>query len=210
MTPLRRIDRRTALKWMLTAAASAALAPQLLRGAKSAPRTIGTDPDLHAISKPGELWPLTLTEEQRLTAAALCDTIIPADERSSSASALGVVDFIDEWISAPYPAHVEDRELVLTMLGWVETEASKRFSKKFPELTEEQKHALCDDVCFARTAKPELKQIARAFAQYRDLTAGGFYTTPQGRDDVGYVGNVPLATFDGPPPEVLRKAGLIS
>jgi hypothetical protein len=26
--------------------------------------------------------------------------------------------------------------------------------------------------------------------------------------DLGYVGNVALARFDGPPPEVLRKVGL--
>jgi hypothetical protein len=26
--------------------------------------------------------------------------------------------------------------------------------------------------------------------------------------DIGYVGNVPLASFDGPPTEVLRKLGL--
>jgi hypothetical protein len=26
--------------------------------------------------------------------------------------------------------------------------------------------------------------------------------------DIGYVGNTPLATFDGPPAEVLKKLGL--
>jgi hypothetical protein len=40
------------------------------------------------------------------------------------------------------------------------------------------------------------------------LTVGGFYTTPEGMRDLGYVGNVALARFDGPPPEVLRKVGL--
>jgi hypothetical protein len=29
-----------------------------------------------------------------------------------------------------------------------------------------------------------------------------------GMKDIGYVGNVPLATFDGPPIEALKKAGL--
>ena len=53
----------------------------------------------------GELWPLTLTKEQRATATALCDLIIPADDTSPAASSVGVVDFIDEWISAPYPEH---------------------------------------------------------------------------------------------------------
>jgi hypothetical protein len=27
--------------------------------------------------------------------------------------------------------------------------------------------------------------------------------------DVGYIGNVPLASFDGPPPELLQKLGIM-
>ena len=33
---------------------------------------------------------------------------------------------------------------------------------------------------------------------------GGYYTTNEGAQEVGYVGNVALAKFDGPPPEVLK------
>jgi hypothetical protein len=32
---------------------------------------------------------------------------------------------------------------------------------------------------------------------------GGFYSTPEGMKDIQYLGNVPLAKFDGPPPEVV-------
>ena len=49
---------------------------------------------------------------------------------------------------------------------------------------------------------------AKFFARYRDLTAGGFYSTPVGRKDLQYIGNVALASFDGPSLEVLRKVGL--
>ena len=55
---------------------------------------------------------------------------------------------------------------------------------------------------------PEFATASQFFKKFRDLTAGGYYTTPEGMKDIGYVGNVPLATFDGPPPEVLRKLGL--
>ncbi|HEY5759481.1 MAG TPA: gluconate 2-dehydrogenase subunit 3 family protein, partial [Steroidobacter sp.] len=100
-----RVDRRTALKWVL--AASAAL--QLPAGAALAQDTAksvtgyGKDPNLLKIHQIGELWPLTLNEQQRATATMLSDLIIPADDESPSASKLGVIDFIDEWISAPYP-----------------------------------------------------------------------------------------------------------
>src|SRR5205814_8086851 len=52
------------------------------------------------------------------------------------------------------------------------------------------------------------RDAARSFALYRDLTAGGFHSTPVGRKDLGYIGNVPLARFDGPPPELLKKLNL--
>jgi hypothetical protein len=68
--------------------------------------------------------------------------------------------------------------------------------------------AICDDICYLPRAAPEFREAAKFFALYRDLTAGGFYTTPPGTMDIGYVGNVPLARFDGPPPEVLRRIGI--
>lgn len=206
-----RMDRRTALKWMLAAAASTALASRYARGQGTAPaaRGYGTDPDLLRHYKPGDVWPLTFTDAQRRTVAALCDVIIPADGRSPAASAVGVVDFLDEWISAPYPAQVEDRAQILPGLAWLEAESAKRFSRSFADLDDVQKTAICDDICHPAKAQPEFRQAARFFASFRNLTAGGFYTTPQGRQDLGYVGNMPLATFDGPPPEVLRQAGLL-
>ena len=75
-------------------------------------------------------------------------------------------------------------------------------------MTQAQKAAICDDICYRPEVKPQFADAATFFAIYRDLTAGGFYTTPAGIRDLKYVGNVPLTRFDGPPPEVLRKAGL--
>ena len=115
---------------------------------------------------------------------------------------------VDEWVSAPYPAQQADRPIIIDGLAWIETESSKRFGTLFGELREEQKRAICDDICFVDKAQPGFVKAAKFFSRYRDLTAGGFYTTPQGRQDLGYVGNVALPRFDGPPPEVLRKVGL--
>ena len=181
------------------------------------------NPDLTKIYKPGELWPLTLTQAQRATVVALCDTIIPADSESPSASAVGVPDFIDEWISAPYADRSDidggsggvtvfgfssDRALILNGLAWLDAQSVERFGRAFAELGEAQKDAICDDICYLPKAKPQFEKPARFFARFRDLTSGGFYTTPQGWKDIGYVGNIPLDTFNGPPLEVLRKVGL--
>ncbi len=208
-----RIDRREAIKWMLAASASAGLFNRTSFGqqqqAPIAAKGYGTDPDLVKIYKPGDVWPLTFTEQQRRNAAALCDVIIPADEESPNASKLGVHDFVDEWISAPYPGHDKDRKQVLEGLAWLNAEALQRFSKnEFSELTDAQKTAICDDICYVARAKQNFVRPAHFFAKFRNLTAGGFYTTPEGMKDLKYVGNVPSVNFDGPPPEVLKQVGL--
>ena len=70
MNHLPRIDRRTAIKWMLAASATMAIDPRFARAESAAApsgKGYGTDPDLMRHYKPGELWPLSLTEAQRRT-----------------------------------------------------------------------------------------------------------------------------------------------
>jgi hypothetical protein len=208
------MDRRTTIKWMLAAAATVpSLRPSFAgdaaaRDVAANQAGYGTDPNLQKEWKAGDPWPLTLTESGRATTKALADLIIPADDVSPSASAVGVVDFIDEWISAPYPQQRADRPIVLTGLLWIEAESQKRFKKAFPALSDAQRAQIADDICSPAKAKPEFADAAKFFSKFRDLTAGGFYTTPVGMKDIGYTGNVPLTKFEGPPLEALKKAGL--
>lgn len=208
-----RLDRRTAIKWMLTATAAAAVADRRLFGATETAavpvgKPYGTDPLLNKEYKPGDLWPLTFSDAQRRTATALCAILIPAEGSVPSAADLRVQDFIDEWISSPYPEQVNDRKTIITGLAWIDDESSRRFGKDFASLEEKQAEAICNDICHLPEARPELKEGAKFFAKFRDLTTSGFYTTPEGMKDIGYVGNMPLAEFKGPPPEVLEKLGL--
>jgi hypothetical protein len=207
-----RINRRSAIKWLLAATAAVPLwDPRAFAADGETPTPgsgYGTDPDLMKVYKPGDLWPLTFTEEQRATAAALCDVIIPADSSGPAASAVGVQDFIDEWISAPYPLHDADRKTIVDGLAWLDAESRTRFGNDFVNLVARQKNALCADIAHSLKAKPELRQGAQFFNRFRQLTAGGYYTTPEGMKDIGYVGNVALAAFAGPPPEALRILGL--
>jgi hypothetical protein len=133
---------------------------------------------------------------------------LPGDDRSPSAESVGVVEFIDEWVSAPYPRQLADRPIVLEGLAWMDAEALLRFEKYFSELDEPRQHAICDDICYEPNAAANFARAAKFFARYRDLTVGGFYSTPVGHQDLGYIGNVPLSKFDGPPLELLRKLGL--
>ncbi len=218
-------DRRTTLKLIMAAAAGV---PALRRAAATDPTDFqpdprgggdvqryvpfmdgyGPDPNLIKAYEKGELWPLTLNPGQRQLAAALSDLIIPEDEHSPAASAVGVVDFIDEWISAPYPQQLEDRETVLNGFLWLDGQARSRQQQPFAKLQESQQRAICDRVCDPSRAAADLRGPAQFFAVYRNLTTAGFYTTAAGRKDLQYVGNVPLTHFDGPPVELLRKLGL--
>lgn len=214
------MDRRATIKWMLAVAAATQGIHDAARAlgtasvasgdASTAGRGYGTDPKLNQTYKPGDLWPLTFTSQQRSTAKVLCDLIIPADASSPSASEVGVVDFLDEWISAPYEQQRGDRVVVLGGLAWLDLEAAGRHGAgaSFVTLSHAQRVAICDGICFVDKAQSRFVEAAKFFARYRDLTAGGFYTTPEGRKDVRYVGNVPLPRFDGPPLEVLKKVGL--
>src|SRR5271168_4972842 len=211
------MDRRTTIKWVLTASAAWPLinsaqadsARAESASATPAARGYGTDPTLTRNYTPGELWPLTFTAAQRRLAGILADIIIPADDHSPSASAVGVVEFIDEWISAPYPASLRDRGIVLGGFAWMDAEAVRRFGKEFPQLDTAGQHGICDDICDEARATAARRAAARFFSRYRDLTAGSFYSTPAGRKDLNYIGNVPLAVNDGPPPELLKTLNLL-
>lgn len=227
------IGRRQALKVMAIAAAAPGLAScgpadgGLRAGAGSGtamdtagvpaglvlptsnPRAAGTpwDPDLVAPSVP---WERTLDADELASLAVLCDVIIPADARSPSASQVGAHDFIDEWVSAPYDDNCEDAVLVRGGLVWLDAESARRFGAglRFRDLTPEQQGQVCDDICYQEGAADGYEAAARFFGLVRDLTATAFWTTEEGMRDLEYVGNVPLARWDAPPPEVLRHIGV--
>ena len=193
------LDRRTAIKWVLAASAALRLPSVSFDALAATPAAqgYGKDPNLMKVYASGDLWPLTLSKEQRATATALSDLIIPADGTSPAASSVGVVDFIDEWISAPYPEHAVDRKTVVDGLSAIEADAQRRFNTTFAKLSATQMSTIADAIA----TEP-------FFIRYRALTAGGFYTTPVGMKDLKYVGNVAMTSFDGPTPEILKRLGL--
>jgi hypothetical protein len=222
----RGLTRRDAIK----AAASAAAAIPVLDGqadrrtggqltqqpapaAKQAPAPVGGprggpwDPDL-IHPKPGS-WPRLLSAREIATLTVLCDTIIPADEHSPAASAVGVPAYINEVVSAPYDPQQRDLVRVRGGLAWLNSESRKRFGKPFAGLTAAERTQICDDICYLPNAKPEFQAAARFFDLVRDLSATAFYTTREGMADLKYIGNVALPKFEGPPKEVLEKLGLL-
>ncbi len=211
------MDRRMALKVMAVAAATPGLAScgtgaQDGAGGSAPSRNTlvagtPTDPDLLSVVIP---WERVLTQDELDTLASLCDVIIPADERSPSASQLGTHHYIDEWVSAPYERMGRDRTLIRGGIVWLDGEAGRRFGQgtRFRNLSPERKDEICSDIAHVPDAASGFEAGARFFARVRDLTAGAFWTTEEGMQDLQYVGNVPLGRWDPPPREVLEHLGL--
>jgi hypothetical protein len=207
-----RLPRRDVLKWFAAAAVATQLEPFENLSVAAAPAAssegYGTDPDLSGFYKPGDFWPLTFTEVQRRIVTALGDLILPADRLGPAASELRVHDFIDEWISAPYPKQAADRTKILAGVEWLENESRARFNKGFAELADAEMRAIVDDICWPPGANAAHKKAAGFFQTFRSLAAGAYYSTEPGWESIGYVGNVALQSFDGPPQEVLDKLGV--
>jgi len=205
------IDRRMALKALLAmGVGTRALAREdaSLPAPKPGvgPRGTPTDPDL---KDPVVPWGRTLDAEALRTLQALVDLILPADERSPAASALGAHDFIDEWVSAPYDEQQADRTLLLSGLEWLGLESQRRYGDAtFANLSVEQQSKICDDVCETARAAETYPLGAPFFALVRNLTAAAVWTTEEGMTDLGYVGNVPLTRWELPPPAVMKHLGL--
>ena len=218
------ITRRGALKVIASTAAlgaaSSCTVEEAVRSGQSAhetlsgfeplppsnPRATGTltDPDMLAPVVP---WEMVLTDEEMRLVAGLADVIIPADDRSPAASAVGVPDYINEYVSAP--ANKERLTRLRGGLAWLNRTARERFgAADFPALTPARQHEICDDIRFEPNAPVALRPQARFFDQFRDMVSTGFWTTEEGMRDLGYMGNVPSPSFDGPPPEVLDRLGL--
>ena len=162
----------------------------------------GTDPDLiHPVIP----WPNTFDAKTRTLVAVLADILIPAEGDTPGASQVGVVDVLDEWISAPYPEQHKDRQLLLAGFDWLDREAQRRHAAPFIALENNDQLALVDAIAFPERAyPPDLTGAVQFMTRFRFLVSGMFYSSPQGITELGYVGNQPIVgDYPGPNEEAL-------
>ncbi len=210
-----RLDRRTTLKWMLALMSTPALAgcdgagesdakviAALGRALDIEGQRYGQDPNL---VDPVVPWRRTMTGPQLQLTKSLADVFIPADEKAPSAGTVGAADFIDEWISAPYPQQMEDRALILTGLEDIEKRARRRHNMPFVELGTDEKTALVDDLMPVLSFLPASFDKKSFFARFRYLVVSAFYLTDDGFRDIGYIGNQPvMGPYPGPSEDALK------
>ena len=205
------ISRRNVFKLIAAASAAGAILPQ---GAMAQPpkpltrhfKNTLSDPDYAHPSIP---WEKPLDAGELATLGVLVDIILPADDQSPAPTAIGIPDFINEWVGAPYVDNKDDYETIRGGIAWLNTQSFQLHGKGFKDLAAAQQTGILDSICDWTKAPPELAYGSRFFKKLRMLTVGGYYTHPQTWRSLGYVGNSPIAgPYPGVPDEIIKILGL--
>jgi hypothetical protein len=193
ITRISKLSRRETLRWIALTSLIPAF-PRLSQAATDStviftatPRGYGTDPSLN---DPVVTWQRTLEPPHLRLIATLADLILPAQESSPAPSALGVHEFVDEWVSAPYPEQKRDRGIIVDGLEWLDAEAVRRGNRNFLSLDTASQEAMVDDI-----ARAKFDPRVAFFERIRFLVISAYYTTPEGFKDIGYTGNVPMLSY---------------
>lgn len=160
---------------------------------------------LRRAGRAGEAYtPSFFTPHEWETVRVLVDLVLPADERSGSATDASVPEFMDFILD-------ENEGMQVPMRGglaWLDTECRRRFGEAFLGASGDQRTAVLDDIAWPSRAAPEHAHGVAFFNRFRDLTASGFFSSRMGVEDLQYMGNRALREWNGCPPEALERLGV--
>jgi hypothetical protein len=197
------VSRRDVVKWLAGAPVTGALTLGLAQRERAVAH-------LRAIAEMGAeapYQPKFFSPHEWKTVRILVDYIIPRDERSGSATDAKVPEFIDFILADPDTNDLERTEM-RGGLAWLDFACEQRSAATFVDCSDEQRRAVLDLIAWPKKASAEMKQGAAFFTRMRDFTASGFWSTEIGWKDLRYIGNVPVAKWEGCPPAALEKLGV--
>ncbi len=196
------LGRRDMLKIISTLPA-AALAPIPPSTGQETPG--GKTPDRSNPSSKGEAGGYqrkVLSEHEWKTISVLSDWIIPADERSGSATQAGVPAFIDDWLDFKGGLLVDEMRGGLT---WLDLECGRLYGHQFVDCTTPQQKETLDRIVSPETSAAGYAHAAVFFDQLRDLVVSGFFSSEMGLNDLPYEGNGFVKQWEGCPTQVMAK-----
>ncbi len=199
------LNRRDALKLLGVLPLAPALAPgPAAHGAAGAMAPLSwTDPEVAqaaartaalAPEQQGAYKPRFFTPHEYATVRTLADMVIPADEKSGSATAARVPEFIDFMMMDGTEAR---RVAMRGGLAWLDEESRRRYGATFVATTAAQRGKILDDIAWPKRAPAGLSHGVAFFNRFRDLTAAGFFSSELGHRDLGFQGNVPVMEWTG-------------
>lgn len=158
----------------------------------------------HDTASKGPYQRQTFDDDQWRTVQVLCDLIIPADERSGSATQAGVPEFLDDWIAfrTEESGNENLRAQIFGGLMWLDRESNAQFQKDFADASADQQKQILDRIAYPRRASKEDHPWAVFFDEFRSLTVGGFFSSKMGVADLPYLGNTAVAEWNGCDPKV--------
>lgn len=146
-------------------------------------------------------------DRQWRTVGILCDLIIPADERSGSATQAGVPEFIDDWLDFRTNEDGNDNfaAQILGGLAWLDLESKRLSGNDFAGATAAQQKQILDRIAWPDRAAAEDHHAVLFFNKFRDLTVSGFFSSKIGIADLPYLGNRAVAEWKGCEPTVWAR-----
>ena len=194
------ITRRAALQKLAVAAAAPALL-SACRGEDVAGSAMRHAAETARAMQPAIGAELTFfTPEEAEAVRTLAALILPADDRGPSAAETGTVELIDWVMTDELLGDPQGRQtLIRGGLGWLDAEAADLGAASFAAATDDQQRALLDRIAYPDTAAPEDEAGVAFFSLLRNYVATGYFSSPQGIADVGYLGNVARSEWTGCP-----------
>jgi hypothetical protein len=198
------LKRRDMLKAMTAVpAALVTLSPAAVTSAHAAPPLSAATSA--AAQAGGAYKRKVLDEHEWKTVRVLSDIIIPADERSGSATDAGVPEFIEDWLDFK-GGHVLAK--IRGGLTWLDVECNRHFTHDFVDSSNAQQKQILDRIAYPKQSAPEDAAGVAFFNALRDLVVSGFFSSKVGVKDLPYLGNQMLSEWNGCPAEVLERLGL--
>ncbi|SRR6266567_1334168 len=148
---------------------------------------------------PGSVYaPKFFSHPDYNTLRALCQEIIPSDDRWGGALEAGAPEFIDLLTS-------ENEEYQRRLGGglmWLDATCLKRWNKVYLKCSPAAQKEILDLIAYRANANKDASLTPGIvfFAFLRDLTMDGYFTSEIGIKCLGYMGNTFLAEFPGCPP----------
>jgi gluconate 2-dehydrogenase gamma chain len=194
-------ERRDILKLMtsMPAAALVSVVPLASEVAKAAPQQAS------AAEGQGSSHPKVLSAHEWKAVRILSDLIIPADDRSGSATQAGVPEFIDDWLDLKRGTLLDQIRGGLT---WLDMQCNRSFGHDFADCSTVQQKQILDRIAYPEKAAPEDVGAVAFFNTLRDLVVSGFFTSQAGIRDLPYLGNEPQEKWNGCPDPVLARLGV--
>ena len=151
------------------------------------------------------LEPQFFTPSEWRTVRLLADMVIPADDKSGSATDALVPEFMDFMLNESSESR---QQRFRDGLAWLDAESGRRYNVAFADASEADRRALLDDIAWPARAPEEMEDGVDFFNSFRDMTAAGFFSSKIGYEDLEFRGNEFVAQWQGCPQEALDKLGV--